>query len=105
MLNITVNQPLIFFIFFTFGIVTFLIYLPLEKLINKTKINKVLLFIYDTLFCLIVFTTFFFLLLKFNYGQLRFYIVISTLLGIFLTNKIFTFIVAKISQRRYNRLS
>lgn len=103
MLNVTNGQSLIFLIFFALGFAIAIIYLLTTHFIKKIKITA-LLIIFDLIYSIICFLVFFLLLLQFNYGELRLYIIIAVLLGILIPYKIFSIIVAKKLEKRYTTI-
>ena len=98
----TLSQPLTFFLTFLVGfgcgfITDIRNYISF--LCNK---NKILNFILDILVSVICCFVFFACVLAFNFGELRFFLILSFVMGIFLQRISIGTIIAKVSKVCYN---
>lgn len=102
-LNETLSQPLVFLIVLLIGFGSGLIYDLRSYIIFLCAKNKVLTIILDIISTLLVFAVFFYCNLKFNYGQFRFFVILSFFIG-FLTERFsLGFCIAKIFSWCYNK--
>ena len=104
MLYETLLQAQIFLCLFYFGAICGIVY-TLFKLINKSFNNqKVLVFVTDLIFCIILTFAFIFACNMFNYGEFRFYLLLAFFLGLVIEQKTIGFLVEKFFKFVYNNL-
>lgn len=84
MLFETLTQPKISFVFLFVGLLFYLIFLAFNILNKLLKNNIISNFILDITFFVIITLIFYFILLKLNYGEFRFYILFVTLIGFYI---------------------
>lgn len=89
MLFETLTQPKISLVFLLVGLLFYLIFLGFNIINKLLKNNIISNFILDITFFVIITLIFYFILLKLNYGEFRFYILFVTLIGFFIGYLIF----------------
>lgn len=95
------GQLLTFLLSFVFGIGVYIIRILLNLSLRKIN-NKVVLGFKDALYMLILFLGLIIAVVAFNYGVLRFYVVVAYFTGMYLTYKIYKLLLAKFSTKLYN---
>jgi hypothetical protein len=99
----TLTQPAVFFIILVIGIACGIIFDLRSYIVFLCANNKVVTIILDILSVLLSSIIFYLCVLGLNFGEFRFYIVLSFLLGILLERFTLGLFVAKISSWCYNK--
>ena len=104
MLYQTLAQPMLFLCFFASGIFCGILLNFKNVLLKLFKKNNFFYHFIDFLAFLIIFFIYFFINLKINYGEFRFFSLLTFLLSLLLENFVIRSFVAKLLHTWYNKM-
>lgn len=99
----TLSQPAIFFVVFSIGLVSGLLFDLKSYITFLCASNKIVSVLLDVLTTLIVFVILFLSNLYFNYGEFRFYVIFAFFAGLLIERVTLGIFVAKICSWCYNK--